>query len=169
MKTRNGFVSNSSSASYIVRIHSTSVQDFCNAMAQEFQYDYFDPEKLIERFNDRCKDILKSETLGKHSSLSEYYRTELDQLTILIERLEELKEDSSYGGYHYKQPDAELITDIFNKVYRIQTQYYNGDIILTGNSSMHNSIADVPEILKTICMYYLFEVKKVLECEIDHD
>jgi hypothetical protein len=83
--------------------------------------------------------------------------------------LEALKEDSGLGGYQYVQPDAELVTDILNQYYRIQTKFYNGDIILTGDSSMHNSICDVPDLLKSICMYYLFEIKKTLECKVEHD
>ena len=163
MKTRNGFVSNSSSASYIVRIHDTNIQDFCDAIAQEFQYDYFDPQALIERFEDRRKSVLENDFLGKSR------RIEAEQLTTLIARLNSLKEDTVYGGFQYNQPDAELITDLLNQYYRIQTKYYNGDIILTGGSTMHNSICDVPDLLKSICMYYLFEVKKELECKVEHD
>jgi hypothetical protein len=163
MKLRNGFVSNSSSASYIVRIHDVNIMDFCESIAQEFQYDYFEPESLIERFTDRRKDIMGNELMGKH------FRRETEQLTTLIARLEALKEDSGLGGYQYVQPDAELVTDILNQYYRIQTKFYNGDIILTGDSSMHNSICDVPDLLKSICMYYLFEIKKTLECKVEHD
>lgn len=145
MKTRNGFVSNSSSASYIVRIHDMKVHDFCKAIAEEFQYNYFDITELIERFKER------------------------GQYKYLVERLEELKHPEFLHGYYYDKPDAELITDLLNQYYRIQTKYYNGDIILTGSSSMHNSISDMPEILKDFCTYFMFESKKILECKVEHD
>ena len=67
MKLRYGFVSNSSSASYIVTIKNISFDEFSNDMFSEFVYDYFaDHIKEDLQISEKLKDHLMELLLIMH-------------------------------------------------------------------------------------------------------
>ena len=166
MKIRNGFVSNSSSASYIVKIDNESIEDFCYTIANEFTYDLFCVRDILEKVSKSINDCLQPDHDSYYKGSMAKYWKGIDDVERQLEQ--DLKKFIASGDCLCDCP--ELVTDILNHYHRLHTKYSDGKIVLEASTSMHNSIEDVPAIMKSIIALYIFNhPDKHLECIVDQD
>jgi hypothetical protein len=173
MKIRNGFVSNSSSASYTIIID-MELNEFIDNIFSEFNITYFWVKDLIDEYIDKRNEYKKN--LDISLTLPKYYsfhnQEGLDKLDLIIERLNAIKDldEQSYCG----NEEGKFVIDKVNAVTWLLKEIYSVDlnlhtsksIQLECGSSMHNSYQDVPSIVKTILTYFDFEyplVKKICQ------
>ena len=150
MKIREGFVSNSSSASYIVKIH-TSWEDFSTIIKDEIYWSFCDVNSLkteIQNSITKEKEFLnKDATLFE--PLTEYWEESLAKQEEMLKELDKemtpedmIKWVLKYNGMGFiEKPDM---------------------IELSGFTSMHNSYVEgMQDLLKEIVLCFLARGKKV--------
>lgn len=159
MKIRNGFVSNSSSASFIVNIHDTTIQEVCEMISEHFTYSYFSKVELINKLNsdinnlrgiielDSCNSSYWTEKINKFRKILNLLSNDLNKKSFVI--------------------DENIVLDVLKDVYGINMDQKDNIVTLEASTSMYNDIKDVPEILRDIIAYYNFEIDKKINCEIE--
>ena len=151
MKTRNGFVSNSSSSSYIVEIGNTTWTEFVDNVNEAI---YLDRE--VDSWLEKSKALL---AIIEDSTERRLVGTYKDKLEAEIYDAEKLKEG-----------DIDSIVKFLFRVHQISyhisedTSYKNASVNLEYTSSMHNSyVSDMQDILKEIVLYFSFETDKPIK------
>ena len=138
MKIRNGLVSNSSSSSYIITIKNMTIKDFSRKLMCEYSYDLFNLEKIIESIN------ITIEENKRYPDRFQDYAIEQKNVFENLYKNEELND--------------QLIIDTILKYNRIKLDSSNSDIVLQGNTSIHNSYNEsMPSILREICLFFSFD------------
>lgn len=160
MKIRSGFVSNSSSASYIVTI-SKSLEDVIDDMhthfylvsdeVDKYKIDKRNYEEILERINKNEKDIW-------------YSKQEIEGYLELIDIIIDSKENI------YKQDyDVNKYIETLMEYHRIEIEKFGDITTFTFNTSMHNDYdTSMNRIIKEIVLYYTFEKPGFLNCKIEH-
>ena len=157
MKIRQGFVSNSSSASYIVKIDNISFYDFCDKIQAEYGFhDYFSIAQMngrIDHLLERYSDLDDNNPID---TFSKSFKKELeDQKT----KLSKIDEDNFYEI-------AKFALDF----HQIDVKDGSGHIELSYFTSMHNDFdSGMSNIMKEIVLYFIFETKCKVICEVEHD
>ena len=171
MKIRNGFVSNSSSSSYIIIIDQ-DWRDVLENIYYGFVYSWFEVKEkgILEHLNNK----LSSRYEPKDN------KEKIHDLILRIEDCQEVADsgelipyyklldydvDEDEGGPQVTERNyyIEIIMGILKYVYDIEVEIVTSktammhNIKFSGISSMHNSFSDIPEILKDIITYYTFE------------
>lgn len=157
MKIREGFVSNSSSASYIVKIH-TSWEDFSTIIKDEIYWSFCDVNSLkteIQNSITREKEFLNK---GKVTSNKE--------ATLFEPLLEYWEEALAKHEETLKELDKEMTPE---DMIKWVLKYYGMGFIekpdmieLSGFTSMHNSYVEgMQDLLKEIVLCFLARGKKV--------
>ena len=154
MKIRNGFVSNSSSSSYIVKIKNLDFEELANCMASEYSYDDF---FSLEQVKEKLDETIKSLSDGEHS---EWYKHHLEQLNELKVELDAINPEDSF----------EKILRVMLKYYQIGVKETNNAVELSCFTSMHNSFNEgMSDVLKEIMLYFLFDRDYEVKCHRDSD
>jgi len=170
MKIRNGFVSNSSSSSYIVQLRGISMDDFYRELQSEYGWHIFDVNSIL-------KDVRKNKGRVK-KYIEEHSQRELDnenpKVTILDEhfskmyreRLEKLEEVET----QLKEANYTEVIDIVLEYYGITVTEVEGGIDMEYFTCMHNSFTEgMSEVLQEIVMYFLFDTSHTIKCTRDGD
>lgn len=158
MKIRNGFVSNSSSASYIVRIKDINFSDFSKLISEEFTtfYGMLSNEELIKRLNSNIKC---------RKTMMEFTGIDKENFEKTISILEETKQKIEKGELSIE----ELVKEALN-INGIKIEEENGDLILNDFTAMHNSYVEgMNDDLKEIVLFMIFDTKYKVECKIEKD
>ena len=167
MKTRIGFVSNSSSASYIVRVKDITEDEFCRRLFEEYSWTHFSKKKMTRELKKRLKQqrkcaedyiISSPEAEGLNKIFKKQASDYIDRLEGLQKELSEIDEDKKlveftlkYCGIH-----TTIMTD--------------GGIEMLYFTSMHNDYHDgTNELLREIILFFMFETDRKVECEVNHD
>jgi len=160
MKIRSGFVSNSSSASYVIKIN-MELEDFINEIYNEFDYTFFDIKKIYDQEESLYKEYDKSlseEKNQRNKSIFLYNKDRLKELKTKLETIQKFKSLHDYDNEEGKFVGnrVNIITWILENIYfiKISTQFNN--VNLNCSTSMHNSYSDVPNIIKDIITYFNF-------------
>ena len=129
MKTRNGFVSNSSSASYIVKIQDITLEEFANQFRSEYcygEYSLDDIKKNIEEHIAKTKeDQLKyGDTL---SNAAKYYGSILQRYEDFLKELAAIEPSDSVA----------VMSFLFN-YYGVKFEETKHGLTLSYFTSMHN-------------------------------
>jgi len=163
MKIRNGFVSNSSSSSYIVKIRDTYWDEFCDIVAANDGGFQFGQEIMIRQIKEILNDTARTNRrlASDDGKLIEMFK-EMDEawVTRLNGFLDKLSAD--------KISNVSLI-EIALDFHGIRHVESHKDIVeLMYITSMHNSFDEgMPLLLKEIVLMFLFDSKKKIECERD--
>ena len=157
MKIRNGFVSNSSSASYIIDVHNITEEDFYRKCFEYGRWSIFDIRKIegllkFEEIEDDDNDFLKELRIKRNEEIQK-----------LKEEFENKKFKEKYDNYFQELEDLKDYIHFVDKIYE---PYNNPNIAyainnnygtIRGTSVIHNDFGDIPEFVKTISLGFLFE------------
>lgn len=168
MKIRRGFVSNSSSASYILTL-SGSREDINQVIKEATDWLSWD-DKMEKDINDlikRTEDSLRRLEQGSDKFL-------FDTENLLRERLTRFKKWQTIFKEDY---DQDKFTEVaLEYCYIKRTDMYNGDTKLEANTVMHNNFTEgMPRILQEIVLQTSFpdedgkRHKVTTKCEIERD
>ena len=173
-KIRSGFVSNISSASYIIKFN-MELEDFINEIYNAFDYQFFKVEDHIYTLEEQIKKYelaLNKENLKKNN-FKIYNQQQLNELKSKLEYLKSIRSLDDYN----QDKEGIFIVDKIEAVKWILKHMYSVDVeeqpnwtVLKDWTSMHNSYNDVCNVLKTISIHFDFEwpkIKKLYKIEKD--
>ena len=152
MKFRQGFISNSSSSSYIVNIEGIDLDDFLNTLYQEYSWSFFNRE--------RVKNEIYAYLYGSKKRLEE-------NKNIIFKDLEEYwpKESERWKEkFDSLDNDIDLVRFVLDYCH-VYTEETKTGIQMTSSVSMHNDFRDMPEIMKEITLYFLMDTKHKVKGE----
>jgi hypothetical protein len=166
MKERLGFVSNSSSASYYVIINQ-GINDVLTTIAEECWYPNLANDNLLSRLNKfiesteaRLKDIENK----RESFLLFDSKPELESRLADYKSMKQIVLNKIYG----KDVDESEIVKIGFKLGYITVKDINGiRTELEASTSMHNSYADMPDLLQEIVFYYSSEHPELISFKVE--
>lgn len=205
MKIRTGFVSNSSSASYIIKVKMDK-DDFKELIFNEF-YNYFYLEGFIEKLDRDIawlegkiekaekedykisfeNDILNIEYIKESVQRiiyakelqSKLFRKKIGRDFVSEDFTKEIEELKVKTGIDSDTLDWEDLQKLIKEEGIVEKILNYGHIYLrdtnksyfkvVGDTSMHNSYEDMPNILKEICILMMFEHPDKIECELERD
>lgn len=166
MKIRSGFVSNSSSSSYIVSI-SISPAKFYALLYDE--YNGWCIDELTEKIAEHIASDKNNVALMKKQE-QKYITENCDTFREKwrIDKLEYLETESARLETIYNiiiaDKDAMSVVSAILDYNHIKIEQEKNKIILVGNTSMHNSFQDMPKILTEIMSFFLFDTKYAVKC-----
>lgn len=157
MKIRMGFVSNSSSASYIVNIIGINFYDFCDKIRSQYSfYDYFSVKQMKDRIDHLLERYSDTDENDAMSSFSKSFKEELEEQK---DKLSKVDEDNFYEV-------AKFALDF----HQIGVKEESGSIRLSSFTSMHNDFdSGMSDIMKELTLYFMFETKCKVVCEVEHN
>ena len=164
MKSRLGFVSNSSSSSYIIDISRTLPEIIHEIDPPDSFYSHSlipELEQDIKRLEDSLSEDSLAATDGFHIIVRKQYQSWVQEKTDLLELAKKYqKEPSKYGVAFVKKILSE---------HRIGVEEHNGHTIFTSMSIIHNSFNDLGGILSAICLWYLFNYPNLIIAKENHE
>ena len=162
MKKREGFVANSSSASYTITIQ-TDKDSFFNNLVEHVSYPHRGSfrEKVVKHI-DSMKGYLKDKTSFPH--MKENYLGEIKRHTALLEKLDSLDMRENDGDrIHF----YELVFNFHNIVWEKTKENH---IMISEFTSMHNDFNEGMSLLfKEIIFSFMFETNIPVLAEVAHD
>jgi hypothetical protein len=145
-----------------------NINQFVEELIEECRYTYFDMEKVIKEYKENTDDYEKC--LYDKPTYRWLTKEKLEQKKQNLNRLTSLQ---SLTDNDLEDEAASFVIDKVNAITFILKEIYDIDLTspidkvqLTGWTSMHNSCADVPMILKDILTYFDFkypDIKKLCE------
>jgi len=157
MKTRLGFVSNSSSASFIVRIFATNVLD---ELDSHFTYSLFDKKEVVAKLKESISNY--EEHLQTNKEDKDKWRVFLVEL---YERdLASFKKTLSIIQKSSKKNLAKNILKHYYKISVNETSFYTEFSEFT---AMFNSVADISPELKDIIVFYAMKDPLSVEVQVE--
>lgn len=165
MKIRNGFVANSSSASYILTIPNISMSLFYNDIMHELDiWDTFVGRHIASIDNELNKDTKYIAT----KQLSEEERDKVKYNNIKYYpswefMIRERKERHSHIMKELRAKDNTngIMAELLRFIHHIEIERDGNNVQVTGFSTMHNSFGDMPDVFKNIMGYYLDQGKPI--------
>lgn len=165
MKLRSGFVSNSSSASYIVKFN-MNLGDFLEEVFGAFEFEYFSIQEHIyflkqeiKKFEQAKKKIIDSGDEKKKKLLSVLYsKDKLDLMKSKLKFLESVGTLDSYTDQECKfVPERnDVMKWMLSNLFGVRVHEEFEKVILNSWTAMHNSISDLPDIIKDILVHFDF-------------
>ena len=152
MKTRSGFVSNSSSASFIVNVDK-GIDEFLDELYNEFQYTNFRPEEFTK--------VVETDIKRNQEYIDKYEKDmekEAERVRPLTKSAIEQCEGHNKGLRALlknlpKLSQRELVTTILNYNHVSLGARKNGKCELWSWTCMYNSSSDAPDFLHMIVFY----------------
>lgn len=161
MKIRNGFVSNSSSSSYIIKIYDTGFDEFASRL-NELRYEFFNKGIIMKEIEERLAVNTKSinEMDGEGVSWRKDFANEaIIEFTGLKQELEGIEADDQINMLKFAL-----------KYHGIKVSEGQHRIELCEFTSMHNSFCEgMSDILKEIVLSFIFDSTKRVECDRESD
>ena len=173
MKNRNGFVSNSSSSSYIVKIHATPDEfvDFLEAGGHK--WDYFNLDNIKNKIDFQIKELEESrkksleEYKDRSECLSKFYDSRLTLLN-------EFKKEAGALTEENFDATVALVLKYNDITYGLEEDSVADSeeniVTLSYFTSMHNDFNDgMNDLLKEIVLSFLFDTNYKVECKREGD
>lgn len=173
MKIRQGFVSNSSSASYYVTLKGDS-KELLELIGNECDWPFLNIEYIVDTINERIKSIKDSLQYievnteswlvqSKDSLEQDLAELEAKKKTMLeIQKIRSKKET-----WNVRQ--SEIINMGLDMEGIKVTSSSTNHIELQANTMMHNNYVEgMPELLKEIVLYFSFNIPDAIHLRVDH-
>jgi hypothetical protein len=172
-KIRQGFVSNSSSASYKVTIVDTHEITIIEELIQEIGFSILDMSNYIVQeenkietesrygdLKDKSIDELEAMLKARKGTMAEMF--DLDNIVWVKKNLAELKRARDSGS---KVEEAKA----FAKHLGVDISSDGNNTVLEAGVSMHNSYLDVPKVIQCVLLHSMFEhPDRTIEVEVNH-
>ena len=170
MKIRQGFVSNSSSASYYIKINEPW-EAFVAKAIDKCWYPFFEVNTLSERIDELVVTRTSSIELAEQSE-EHWLRSTLNEARAQLEWLKEekkfLDELNQLRRYTYTQ--RERIVKLALEVYGIKYSDEEDHVDVSYFTAMHNDYFEsMPEPLIELILYYVFEERNKIELSVEHN
>jgi len=154
MKIRNGFVSNSSSASFVLTIKSRTDEEFFKDALKAMRYSTLSFDRnLKDELEKRIKKIEKTiaENENKNSDLfgfKMFAERDKDRLKFLQSLLAYITDE--------KIDDVDKAKKVLEEYHGLQITYHAefDDCAVKGFTTMYNDDNDIPEVLRTMTAFY---------------
>ena len=155
MKIRNGFVSNSSSSSYIVSIHGIKYKNFITHIYREYNWNYFNEQKIKEKVIERLKDNSEYKKEINEKKMDFFF----SQIEKMIEKDTELLEKIDSFS------DEEMVETMLKRI-SIKVIDKKNSVELISETTMHNDFnTGMTNLLKEIVLYFMFDTDYKVKCE----
>lgn len=141
MKKRLGFISNSSSSSYIVSIR-VDPEDFYNILWSEYSWDLFGKKAIMEKLEKRIKDNGEYSNLPSFHDWNKELKRKIEELQNIDpnDKVKMIKFALDYNGIKIREDDDE-----------VELEYF---------TSMHNDFNEgVNDLLKEIILFFLMDTQ----------
>ena len=157
MKTRLGFVSNSSSASFIVRIFGTNILKELNS---EFTYSLFDKKEVIAKLK---------ESISYYEEHLQTNKEDKDKWRVFLVELYErdLASFKKTLSIIQKSSKKNLVKNILKHYYKISVNEKSFYTELTEFTAMYNSVSDISPELKDIITFYTVKDPFSVEVQVE--
>lgn len=154
MKIRTGFVSNSSSASFIVKFH-LDKETFLSCLSEEFWN--ATKEDQLQRLQQTLDKLKSDEKNGE--LFSSHFKNEIERTEASIKTLSTLTTNNEIV-YHY-------LSDLHGIDIR---EGFNNWTEVEAWTSMLNDYSEMPDVLKQIILYFTFEHPEIeLICRVHRE
>jgi hypothetical protein len=161
MKIRNRLVANSSSATYLISIETDKIYEL---LFEAANYPYYWRNELLRRLENKLKENEELYERHKDGKITDLFLSWNESTKIRIEelksRINKVKELPEYIDNENVQ-EIKNYTALLFEEHRIFMDVHPNGATLSGSTVMHNSYADMPEILKELITYILFERKDI--------
>ena len=158
MKIRNGFISNSSSASYLVKIKA-SMEDFTSKILEQYSWnDYFYKERFEESVREDIEELKENlkqkctETQGFFYDRKKDLKKSLKNKEVLLRKLKKLK-------------DIEFVKVVL-EYFGIKVSSSSTEIFLNQETVMHNDFnTGMCDLFRELVLFFMFDTKYKVECK----
>jgi len=177
MKIRSGFVSNSSSASYVVKFN-MNTEEFIHEIYHALGFDYFDINFLYTDLKERIEQYeegLEAERKDKNGKFHFRNKKHLNEMKSQLKHLETISSINSIDTSGNEEGNfvVELVPAIkwiLGNMYNINVTEEFDNVVLNAWTVMHNSCNDIPQIIKDIVIHFSFERPEIRKiCKVIED
>ena len=162
MKIRSGFVSNSSSGSYMATIRDISLKLFIDMMLGEYSFSFFNKEDVLNELKSRLSadehQLYELQGNEKTDPLFEVCKLGLEKSVLdgkaAIEKIKTIS-------------DREMVECVLAlKEIHVTEDKQDDSVTLTCHTSMHNNFTEgMHDLMKEIVLYFMFDTKHKVICK----
>lgn len=161
MKVRTGFVSNSSSASYIIKVLAPK-EEIISLLICEYGWVYFHKEEFVKMVTKKIKDHERNDD-EKIKYLSDLGQTFKE--TMAKQRKEYREKLQGYIDRNLSDDEVLFTTVLESK--NIKCRQIDDNTVFESETSMHNDYnSGVANLLKEFLLLFMFEHEYKISCEI---
>ena len=159
MKIRNGFVSNSSSSSFILLINNKTEEVLIEELHKELFY-FLTVDRLVEKFQDEIKELEERLKNTSDEFFKTAHKSRIELLKSYIEKVLSLRDE----GF------SELLKWYLANIKGITIKELRNVVFISGSCGMYNDAGDTPDLLKNILCYYMItQPNNVIGLEMKYD